>query len=417
MKIAIFTTVFPSASETFVIEHANELIRRGYEVDIYSLDMGKTDTQLELTSKYKLLERHTALLGKLRERNRVVGGMSILYKSVKHSPFLFRCARQFVKALLFSKERVLWLATIAAAVEALESGLKKKEYDLVHAHFGPAGVIAERFKRWGIFRAPLITTFHGYDVNTFPGQHTDPYKKLFAGGEAFTANSEWLVEKLRALGAPPDKVFRVPIGVSLEALSFRGTREREGEVRILTVARLIEVKGIRFAVEALSYLPRETLQQVRYVILGGGELELELKKLIEDLRLSDIVEMRGEVDWSDVVAELYSSDLFMLPGIRASNGAEEAQGKVLLEAQAVGLPVISTVVGGIPETVAAGAGILVRPKDPRAIAEAMERLLDEPESWKGMGRKGREHVESEYALDLMISRFEEIYKLAREQKK
>jgi colanic acid/amylovoran biosynthesis glycosyltransferase len=111
------------------------------------------------------------------------------------------------------------------------------------------------------------------------------------------------------------------------------------------------------------------------------------------------------------IIELYAkAHIFILAGVVASDGAEEAQGVVLLEAQAAGIAVIATRVGGIPESVSDGkSGILVPPRNVEALAEKLSYLIEHPETRLELGRAGRTHVEANFDSDKLNDRLVEIY--------
>ena len=111
----------------------------------------------------------------------------------------------------------------------------------------------------------------------------------------------------------------------------------------------------------------------------------------------------GAMATPDVLRCVAESDIFLLPSLM------EQAGYVLLEAQATGIPIVATKVGGVPEMVREGrSAVLVPAGDPAAITAALQELVDHPERWAAMGREGREHVESRHDLDRLKPRLAEI---------
>ena len=171
----------------------------------------------------------------------------------------------------------------------------------------------------------------------------------------------------------------------------------------------MEVKGIEFGIRAVAkILP--THPNIRYQIAGDGPLLSELKELAAKLGVADCVDFLGGQTQQEV-RELYgTSHLFMLPGVVARDGAEEGQGLVLIEAQATGLPVLATRVGGIPESVLDGeSGFLVSERDMDALAEKLTYLIEHPELWPGMGRVGRAYVERNFNVNELNDRLVGLY--------
>jgi len=141
-----------------------------------------------------------------------------------------------------------------------------------------------------------------------------------------------------------------------------------------------------------------------------GPLRGKLKNLTKQLGISGHVRFLG-AKTRDQIIKLYSkAHIFMLSSIRNQNGSEEGQGLVLLEAQSVGLPVVATRVGGIPESVVDGkSGFLVPERDVDALAEKLIYLIEHPEIWPEMGRAGRAFVEINYDINKLNDRLVEIY--------
>ncbi|MCA9476152.1 MAG: glycosyltransferase, partial [Nitrospira sp.] len=131
-------------------------------------------------------------------------------------------------------------------------------------------------------------------------------------------------------------------------------------------------------------------------IIGEGPLREELEVLIRTLNLEKVVTLRGAMDQKDIVQELRRSHLFLFPSIA------EALPVSLMEAQAIGLPVVATRVGSADQIVSEGkSGFLVPSKDVQALAERCMYLLDHSESWQEMGQQGRDIVEKRYDVNIL----------------
>jgi colanic acid/amylovoran biosynthesis glycosyltransferase len=180
-------------------------------------------------------------------------------------------------------------------------------------------------------------------------------------------------------------------------------------LRVLTVARLVEVKGLEYAIRAVAKVAKWH-PQIRYQIVGDGPLGGPLCALATDLGVADRVEFLGERNQSEVIGLMADAHLCILPSVVGSDGAEEGQGGVLTEAQAMRLPVVGTAVGGLPETVVDGeSGLLVQQRDPDALADALERLIKSQDRWAEMGAAGRRHVEQHFDVDKLNDQLVEIY--------
>jgi colanic acid/amylovoran biosynthesis glycosyltransferase len=181
-------------------------------------------------------------------------------------------------------------------------------------------------------------------------------------------------------------------------------------VRVITTARLIEKKGIQYAIRAVA-LAAKVHENIKYLIVGDGPMKSELHQLIHRLHLDPIVELVGQKDQRELIEILKASDIFIAPSITAEDGDEDAPVNTLKEAMAIGLPVIGTRHGGIPETVQDNlTGFLVPERDEKAIADKLLYLLEHPRRWSEMARAGRAYVERHYNLRTLNDQLVEIYR-------
>jgi colanic acid/amylovoran biosynthesis glycosyltransferase len=234
---------------------------------------------------------------------------------------------------------------------------------------------------------------------------------MYRAADAVTAGSRFIAAKIAANGCAPEKIRILPVGVRMDEhppLAFANRSART----ILSVGRLVEVKGFRYGVEAFAAVRKE-FPEAEYLIVGQGSGSAELLSLARELGVAEGLKLLGPQS-GERVAELYGrASVFVLPSIRARDGAEEGQGLVLQEAQASGLPVVSTLVGGIPEGVREGeTGFLVPQKDPDALADRIRRLLGDADLRERMGRSARAFAEGNYDMRVLSARLLGIYEAA-----
>jgi colanic acid/amylovoran biosynthesis glycosyltransferase len=169
---------------------------------------------------------------------------------------------------------------------------------------------------------------------------------------------------------------------------------------LLTVARLVEKKGVLYCLQAVAQVLEsrgEVARDLQYDIIGDGPLRDDLEALASELGLDDCVRFHGSQDQNAVRLAMMSAHLFLLSSVTAEDGDEEGTPTVLLEASSTGLPVVSTWHSGIPEIVVdEETGFLVPERDSEALAERLGQLLDRPELWRSMGRNGRRHIEESF---------------------
>ncbi|MBI4572085.1 MAG: glycosyltransferase [candidate division NC10 bacterium] len=281
---------------------------------------------------------------------------------------------------------------------------------LLHAHFGPQGhALLPLRRQTGL---PMVTSFYGYDMSMLP---RDPewrarYADLFAGGDCFLVEGRGMKERLAALGCPPEKIRLQRIAIDLDLLPFRERRGHPGPVRLLFCARFSEKKGLLDALRAAA-AARDRGVDLAFRIVGDGELRDEVERTIQELRLERVVQLLGMRPYADVLRELESADLLIQPSRTAADGDTEGGAPtILLEAQASGLPVLSTRHADIPDVVAEGKSALLAPEgDWEALADHLAALCREPERWAEMGRAGRGHVAEAHDIRAEARRLEEIY--------
>jgi colanic acid/amylovoran biosynthesis glycosyltransferase len=190
----------------------------------------------------------------------------------------------------------------------------------------------------------------------------------------------------------------------------RSLQENE-EVKLLSVGSLVPVKGHEYLIKALNVL-RHDHPEVKFnlEIVGDGELKEELENLIIDLSLENYVTLSGFKTQNELIHIYLNAHLFIHPSIETNTGSKEAQGLVIQEAQATGLPVIASRIGGIPEGLIENkTGILVNEKDIEGLKNAVLEMLDRSNQWGEMGRKGRIFVEQEFDVVFQTNKLIEVF--------
>jgi colanic acid/amylovoran biosynthesis glycosyltransferase len=270
-----------------------------------------------------------------------------------------------------------------------------------------------RFAR-ELFEAPLVVSFHGYDLSAAPYSEPGVYEGLFRQVDAVVVNSTCARDRLVALGCSPSLVHVVHYGVELEEFSWPAREAMESHpFRLLTVARLVEKKGLEFSIRAAARA-REKHPDLTYDIIGEGPERAQLEQLIRDLGMQDAVILHGQRDQAYVRRYLEQADLFLLASVTAADGDREGTPVALIEAQASGLPVIASAHSGTPEVVHDGTtGFLVAERDADAIAERIRFLIDHPEIRMTMGEAGRRHVRRHFDQRQVMSELIGVYEHAR----
>ena len=295
---------------------------------------------------------------------------------------------------------------------------RKFKPDIIHAHWPfPHAYIALGAAK--LFRIPLVLNFHGAELLLIRKKKwVKPLLKFAIGqAQAVFANSSFTASKIKALRNVD--VEWSPYGTTLET----GTGNAEphainGKFKILFVGRHIERKGICYLIEAAKYLPRD---QFEIRIAGIGDLTEQLKMQADALCHPE----RSETESKDLPAEIIftgklspealaneykTANVFTLPAIVDSKGDTEGLGVVLIEAMELGLPIVASNVGGIPDVVIDGvSGILVPEKDPEALANAYKRLASNPELISQLLAGAQKRIAECFTWDGIIERQIAVY--------
>mgnify|MGYP000303681705 CR=1 FL=1 len=266
-----------------------------------------------------------------------------------------------------------------------------------HVHFGPTFNALRHLFSW--VDARIVVSFHGYDASKVirqcgPGW----YDALFERADLITAPSHHVARSLMEHGCPSHKLIIHRYGVKLS--SFRPVvREAPPFPQIiLTVGRLVEKKGIEHSLRAFAKLPRE--MDVQYRIVGDGPLLHRLTALARELRIEERVRFLGALDRNAVIKEMEQADLFVLTSVTSSDGDQEGLPVSLIEAHALGLPVVSTYHSGIPELVQHGkTGFLAPEGDVERIAEYMGSLISDADLRSRLSRNARRKVQDEFDIE------------------
>lgn len=401
MKIAIIVGGFPTLSETFILNQITGLLDMGHDVEIFAQFNPKDKKVHSDVEKYRLMERVHYTSIPYNKVKRILKAIFLIIKNFHKAPL------KIMKSLNVFKygKMALSLKLLYILIPFLD-----KRFDIIHCHFGPNGIIGVHLKEIGI-PGKYITSFHGYDVNSYPKiMGKNVYNNLFKNGDLFTANTNFTKQQLVKLGCDEEKIIILPEGLSIARFKFSTRKIRNGDlIEILTVGRLVEKKGHEYAIKSIAKIVRKH-RNIEYIIAGDGPLRNKLEYLVSELDIKSYIKFLGAVEQNEVLNLYQQAHIFVLPSVTASNGDREGQALVLQEAQAMGLPVVSTLHNGIPEGVLDGkSGFLVPEKDVDALADKLEYLIEHPELWPEMGRYGRKFVEERYYIKKLNQQLVEIY--------
>ncbi|GAA2556116.1 glycosyltransferase [Winogradskya consettensis] len=278
--------------------------------------------------------------------------------------------------------------------------------DLVHAHFGGDGwLISATAVALGV---PLIVTLHGHDVTRQPYakglkgiRHRRNLRTVLRRAAVVLAVSGPVRDRAIELGADPAKIRVHHTGVTIPASSEAGPKQWD----IVFVGRLVEKKGLDDLIAATATL-KDLAPSV--LIVGDGPCEAALRAQAKASGVD--ATFAGAQDHATACLSMAGGRIFASPSRTAADGDAEGLPTTILEAQALGVPVVSTVHSGIPEAVSHGVtGLLGAEGDRNALAAHLRSLLTDEELRARMGRQARAHVEAHFDLAAQTARLETLY--------
>ncbi|HEY3782602.1 MAG TPA: glycosyltransferase family 4 protein [Fimbriimonadaceae bacterium] len=275
--------------------------------------------------------------------------------------------------------------------------LKAQKPDLVHTHLSAATLSGSFAAR--LAKVPVIATVHGMNQ-----------RWTYSFANRLITVSEAAKKHLVRQGIRSNQISVAYNGIALPTLPSRQAKSKiraslgldEHALVIGSTSRADFGKGIQNAIDAAAMLRRK-FPTLHYVFAGEGEYLSELRAQAAALKVEGMVHFLGFRD--DVLDLLSAMDVFLFPSLK------EAMGISIIEAMAMGLPVVSSDVGGIPEVVDVSTGITTPANDVPAIANACERLLSNAETRETMGRSARERVESHFSLEASAKAVLAAYKI------
>ena len=402
MKVAFVVSSFPSLSEKFVLDQITGLLDRGCDVHIFAdYDPGELQVHPDFT-RYDLGNRtHYFSAPPANKIRRFLKAASVIMPALAKSPS---------KAALYCFRIFCGLEKSPLRQLCLVAEIAEERFDIIHCHFGPNGNKVMVLKKLG-YSAKLVITFHGYDVTvSFRQKGSDIYKELLGLADMFTYNSDATKRVMLGFDCPVEKMVKLPMGVHLDRIQFS---ERmvgpDGVIRLLSVGRLVEMKGREYAIRAVARVLKK-YPNIDYTIVGDGVERPKIERLIKEIGVANNIHLVGWVDDKHLDEFYRTCHIFIHPSVTASDGNMEGQGVVLVEAQASGMPILATLHNAFLETVNDGhSGYLVPERDVDALAERLEYMLSHPEKWSEMGRMGRAHA-MKYDLKPLNDKLLELYK-------
>ena len=407
-KILVIVTVFPSVTETFILNQITDLIDRGYEVTVFTYVEPKNTVVHQLYLDYQLEKQTVAHFKNHSCKIEVIRKGFIFFRKYRKRIDLSKLSKLLNPLKLKSSIPIL------KKYYDLPILLFKEKFDIVHCHFGFNGKKVADAYALGICSYPkAILSFHGSDLTPSKVEY---YKRLYQGVftffQSFTVNSIYLHDILKQVNPSVQNVHLIPEGFKKVYLEQFTTEQKDKSAfHIVFCGRLINWKGPDRAIQMVKKMVDLGHSNLRLHIIGDGEMMSELKMLTHEFDITDYVTFHGSLTQDNVFKAMSNSSVFLLPGI-AENKTQrsEAQGLVLQEAQYFKLPVIASNVGGIKYGMIPNeTGFLIESENEEEFVEKLILLYKNRILRTEMGQNGHEFVLKEFESNIIGNRLISLY--------
>lgn len=395
-KVAYILKMFPRFSETFILSEVLELEREGADLQIFSLknpNDGRVHADfanVQAPIHYVELTGWKDVPKILRSHVQVMGWDPVRYFKVLNRTLRRRrwgAMKRFIQAGLIAPK------------------LKKAGITHVHAHFASSATSVSYYLHQ-LVGMQYSFTAHAKDIfiNTVA---PDVLLRKMRDARFVVTISDYNDNFLSQI-SPDTKLHRIYNGLDLQQFTPNGTQPNPKPL-VLAVGRLVEKKGFDDLIRAAAILKADGID-FECQIIGTGEQEPVLRNLIDELDVGDVVTMPGPMPREELIRLYPQASVFAAPCIVGDDGNRDGLPTVLIEAMALGVPVVSTPVTGIPEIVRnEETGYLVPESSPEELAEAIKKQIDDREEARRMAANGRELIESQFDLRTNVRQLRQLF--------
>jgi Glycosyltransferase len=293
-----------------------------------------------------------------------------------------------------------WLQVLPffiAEILAIRRAVRELHPDVLHVHWiipqGLSALVAAR-------RVPWLVTTLGGDLYAL----TDPLstrlkRAVLRRARAATAMNTQMCEMLLTLGAPAQRTQVLSMGAQVDRIRDGAAHVHTTPGRLLFAGRLVEKKGVEVLLRALRLLPDNLEWSLR--VVGDGPLRADLERAAAGLP----VRFLGQLGLAELAEEYGTSEVIVLPSVRAASGDQDGLPVVLIEAMAAGRAVVASALSGIDAAISDGhSGLLVPPGDPTALADALTQLLTDASLRERLGENARSRAD-EFSVEAVGERY------------
>ncbi len=400
--IAYVLRRFPKISETFVLNEILAIEAQGIPVVIFALMPTRDPRFHEGLSKLKANIYYLPNISEWR---------MLLRHNVRAAR---RNGKRYFRAFLYA------LGTLRPSLvwRFLQSGyIADKAQQLhvnhLHAHFATRATSAALLTS-RITNVPYSFTAHAVDIYKTSVKREALENKIAAAKFVITVSDCNKAYLQQLANGEAQRIVRIYNGIDMDRFKPGGTPRRlqtseSARFTILTVARLVEKKGLIDLVKACAHMAQRNVPY-QCVIIGKGRLRSKLNETIKETGLHDRVRILRPHTQAEIAERYRSANLFVLPCTVATDGNRDGLPVSIVEALASGLPVVSTAVTGIPEVVKHGHnGLIVPERDPAALADAIESLISDDDLYRNLCAHARDSVLSQFNLHATAAELKQLF--------
>ena len=387
MKVAVYSGNIPST--TFIENLIDGLSQSGIEILLF----GKQTADVSYKGKVKIFPLP------------VKGAILIIHVLKQSISLFFKSPDLFFKSLRIIKDKKKKFKKIIKEAGVVFP-MVNNQPDIFHIQW--AKTVEQHPEIFDMLDCKFIVSLRGAHINYSPILDTklaDAYRKHFPGVDGFHAVSEEIGREAMKYGADKKKIRVIHSSIKDELLNMNSDLYKEGsKLEIISIGRFHWKKGYHYALDAMRILDERNVDYI-YTIIAQGKIPEEIIFLINEYKLSEKVKIIQGMKHNELITKLQNSHLLILPSV------EEGIANVVLEAMAIGVPVLTTDCGGMAEVVEDKInGYIVTVRNPELLAERVMSFINTDNDFKkNLTKRAKDVIAREFGRDKQIREFSDFY--------
>jgi colanic acid/amylovoran biosynthesis glycosyltransferase len=400
IRIGIFVAMFPQVSETFIVTKLLKLLDAGFDVHVFALAESPHWNHFAILSGREDVRARVHVVPPLQRTPAAIAtGLRTLARHAAKHPAAFTRYLRHNWRVRSETSHGFWKAAY------LRAPFIGHALDILHIEFDAQGVGIADLKEF--LGCHVLYSARGtFQQLSVLDDNPQACRYLFKYVDGYHVISRFLERNTRALGLPDEvPVWLIEPAIDLSLFAPPASRDASpGLLRVLSVGRLSWEKGYEIALDAVARARAQGVS-LHYTICGAGPYEEPIRFAIQQLGLEECVTLTGALGREDMPAVYSRADVLLHAALA------EGFCNAVIEAQAMGLPVIASDAGGLPENIEHGVtGYIVPRRDPAAMAARLVELANAPDLRARFGAAGRKRALAHFDLDDQASAFVKLYR-------